>query len=388
MELPGGGGFQTSSQVSMDQMLRRRGVYLLRLLVEHSTDTIWLKYVLCFEALEMETENHLVDQVWDTVAEICAAAAAPREDKVQSLPSMTWDWISAMLARVLLSETPVLRKLGLYRFLSGHTGIQITCNDNDDGTSSDPLQPVKSKNAKSKRNKAVHSAPLSLVSTDFVFDVILPSYDTLGQSVGTNMQFVVNGKAEVHDIAALVPKFLGAYLRAVDEPHRYLFLSALFSPSTICNMRLKNVVLMFEAVASVDLDFPVDHDLIHEAVQSFGQLFGGMSIVASYRERLLDAFATILSRSSIKVALDPILVLKVLALYPIAAPRISSDSESTVNAPSENTTYQLLQTWVSNLGAISFMGVIRRFCVLFIFCYGAASSVFGRMGSSIGHHGK
>ena len=62
-------------------MLRRRGLYLLGLLVEQPaspnndnninyTNNNWQKYVLCFQALEMETEPHLIEQVWETVAHV------------------------------------------------------------------------------------------------------------------------------------------------------------------------------------------------------------------------------------------------------------------------------------------------------------------------------
>ena len=36
---------------------------------------LWMKYVLCFEMLEMEMELHLVDQVWGTVKEMASEVA-------------------------------------------------------------------------------------------------------------------------------------------------------------------------------------------------------------------------------------------------------------------------------------------------------------------------
>jgi hypothetical protein len=160
-----GGGFGQSSSQSKEQLLRRRGLHLLRLLVEENGQSLlWLKYVTCFEALEMETEQHLVDQVWDTVSEICVGSAS--KDESTQLPHLEWAWISAMLSRVLLSDTPVLRKLGLYRFLSGHAGITINDEEGE-------LQPTKKK----KRDKKKEQAPLSLVSIDFCLRVVIPSYD-------------------------------------------------------------------------------------------------------------------------------------------------------------------------------------------------------------------
>jgi hypothetical protein len=158
----GDGGFGQCSLQSSEQLLRRCGLHLFRLLLQDKEKqlSLWFKYVTCFETLEMEMESHLVDQVWDTVAEICMGAVVVVSsqkiaDPEELLPPLSWEWISAMLARVLLSDTPVLRKLGLYRFLSGHAGIAIDSNN----IVKEQLQPMK-KHAK-KQN-----APLSLVSTD------------------------------------------------------------------------------------------------------------------------------------------------------------------------------------------------------------------------------
>ena len=68
-----------------DHMLvRRRTIHIMQLLIDrehllnlsmtpqqkndkkydHNMVVIWKKYLLCFEALEMEKELHLVDQIW------------------------------------------------------------------------------------------------------------------------------------------------------------------------------------------------------------------------------------------------------------------------------------------------------------------------------------
>jgi hypothetical protein len=344
----GGGGFGQCSLQSSEQLLRRRGLHLFRLLLQDKEKqlSLWFKYVTCFETLEMEMEmeSHLVDQVWDTVAEICMGAVVvvssqKSADPEDLLPPLSWEWISAMLARVLLSDTPVLRKLGLYRFLSGHAGIAIDSNN----IVKEQLHPTK-KHAK-KQN-----APLSLVSTDFVLNIIIPSYDMLGQSVGTNVHFQVNGKMQVHDITPLLESFLRPYVQVLDDSGRFEFLRSLLAASILCSIRLKMIVMIFEAVASVDtIDLPVDQDTLQTAVQSLGFLFNGKSIVAVYRERVLGAFALILSRSTTSNAIDPKVLLRVLSLYPIATlTRVNRESIETKLV--DNPKYSALQKWLVNLG--------------------------------------
>ena len=361
-------GGRGQGMASMDQMLRRRGLYMLRLLLESCNDknaTLWSKYVLCFEALEMETELHLVDQVWDTVAEICVATASHLSNNgYSSLPTMTWEWISAMLARVLLSDVPALRKLGLYRFLSGHAGIGVSPNESNntnvpDSTNSSaslftPGQkkhPIKSK--KRRKGTTATSAPIDLVSTDFVVQVIIPSYDTILQSVGTNMQFEENGRIQVQDVTPLLMSFLGAYVSALDMPRRHEFLHGLFSPPTVCDLRLKTTVIIYEAVASADVELPTDQVLLQTAVQSFGNLFHGTSVVAAYRDRLLAAFATMLSRSSKTDAVNPEILLKTLAFYPMSTTlrqTVTTTTNGSSNLLGDDPKYVSLQKWLSTLG--------------------------------------
>ena len=88
----------------------------------------WKKYVLFFEALEMEEEAHLVDQVWDTVMDLCAVChssmnhnehdpiLASHSDVI--IPSILWVMVGILFARVFLSDSPTLRKLSLFQFLT------------------------------------------------------------------------------------------------------------------------------------------------------------------------------------------------------------------------------------------------------------------------------
>ena len=64
--------------------------------------------------LEKKTPAHLVE-VWKTVQEIVAVTAVGGDwDALYNsrLRRPVWDGVGALLCRVLLSDTPVLRKLG------------------------------------------------------------------------------------------------------------------------------------------------------------------------------------------------------------------------------------------------------------------------------------
>ena len=81
--------------------------------------------------------------MWPTMRELASRVVCDAQDKASDetlthLPALVWEDIASILKRVLLSEAPTLRKLGLYRLLRGDAGIDVveTCEDapnqNDD----------------------------------------------------------------------------------------------------------------------------------------------------------------------------------------------------------------------------------------------------------------
>jgi hypothetical protein len=153
--MKGGGTFLARSNENPysddNSMEDRRSIHVLQLLIENeglhklevglnvsnrehlqevrSAIATWKKYdVLCFEALEMEEEAHLVDQVWDTVMDLCAAChssinhnehdpiLASHSDVI--IPSILWVMVGSSFAREFLSDSPTLRKLSLFQFLT------------------------------------------------------------------------------------------------------------------------------------------------------------------------------------------------------------------------------------------------------------------------------
>ena len=112
--------------------------------------------------------------------------------------SVSWDWMSLLLSRIWTApDAPVVRKWSSYRLFKGQAGILLsdttkesTSVEEDNGGSK------KKKKAKKKTSPQARGAPLSILTPDFVFDVIIPSYDTLGSSVGLHMNDTENNTTE------------------------------------------------------------------------------------------------------------------------------------------------------------------------------------------------
>ena len=327
------------------QTLRRRALYLLRILVEQQETILWNTYVACFETLEMETEPHLIDQVWDSVRDLCRAVS---HSETTLLPPMTWSWMAAMLCRLFLADTPVLRKLACYRLFSSTAGIQVGPTESVETLlkSGMHMEPPKRKHSiKAKKSKQV-GASLAIVSCDFFIDVILPSYDTLGPSIGTNMQYEHNGKIQSDDMIPMFSAFIMAYVQALPRGERIKeFLSGIFSQRILCRLRTKSALLVYRAVAnavSTRADvIVVDESMILTAISSFGSLFSAGSVVVTFRQGLLEAFAQILSLCKTQSTMEPKTILKVLMLFPM--------DDSSYAKKNATTTHPHLQRWLLNM---------------------------------------
>ena len=424
-KLDGGGGRGTSllsraaqggneldgeyDRASMDQLLRRRSAHALRLMVEYERECLlrngfgkgrknkksgdkeekkdcarhqvdmWMKYILCFEMLEMETELHLVEQVWETVKEITsdvAAAASSDDDGLAShqeeqhqLPRLVWDDISSLLCRILLSEAPTMRKLGLYRFLSGNAGVDVTSpsssvSDDSANTSRDDdkdksnvfmRQPQsKGKIKKSTSGRSVQSAPLSLVSVDFVLDVVIHAYDSLvGTKVGLNMQVEEGGKSA--SCSNLLGKFLSSYTATLTSgwgDRLSKFINRIYGPDLLQNYKSRSLVLCYRSVAtaidttassgSVVLD--IDAVNIQAMVRAMRAVFSSGGAPKATQEEMRLYLALVLKNSTAWEKVDASIVLQVLAMYPPS--EVLDESEDNTQSKSRDA----LAKWVCGLG--------------------------------------
>lgn len=393
---------------NVGQLVRRRSIHVLRLLIDKEYDdvssasssnagsqlqllkskiTIWKKYIICFEALEMEEEAHLVDQVWDTVIELCGACessnnSSNKNDKddrrsEMSLPSMSWEMLGSLFARVLLSDSPTLRKIGLFRLLTGRAGIAENddAQENNQEKDSKDNKKGKKKNKKAKK-KAPGSSSISIVSPTFILQILVPSFDSLA-TAGFNFVDPLDGKTSNHDLSQLIGPFITTYCKSLIKTSTKLeeFLRRMLSVDFITSIRVKTLVLVLKSVSDVwsgdqtlsSLRVKLTSSTISEAVQSFYKLFYTSSVVFEYRLSLLLHFATILSHSEQpdeKSKPDPMLILDTLILY-VTTDEILKQSEK--NESQE----EALKQWLLNTYDQQFLVTIASSC--------AASFVSGQL---------
>ena len=390
--------------IRLYQLHRRRGIYLLRCLVEHYFDggatatavpnhpgndpppplhhqqmVGWRKFVSCFEMIEMESEAHLMDQVWEPITELFEhmmtinATTLDRNEATMSIPILTWDWMKLLLGRILISQdSPILRKLGLFRLLKGQAGIRIEEPDHpvdrvefggdkaDGETASGP----KTKSHKSKKSNASgpktkspstlrRGAPLTVITVDFFFTVIVSSFDTLMSSVGTNMQATaavlsndkggsgtltgyansINTNVSVsEDMIPLLCNFVSHYLQQLirtsfnSEDQLEAFFRRLWSPDIVDGVHHKITVQLYCAVADslrhrkgemMGVQIPIRNDTLPMISMSFQLAFSDGSMVSAYKDSLLQSLATMLENSVGIGHSTPLAILDVIALFPI-----------------------------------------------------------------------
>ena len=423
-KLDGGGGRGTSllsraaqggneldgeyDRASMDQLLRRRSAHALRLMVEYERECLlrngsgkvkkdkkkggdndgkkdctrhqvdmWMKYILCFEMLEMETELHLVEQVWETVKEITSDVASSDDDELAShqeeqhqLPGLVWDDISSLLCRILLSEAPTMRKLGLYRFLSGNAGVVVinpssvsddsakTSDDDDKDKSTVFMRQPQSKGKikKATSGRSVQSAPLSIVSVDFVLDVVIHAYDSLvGTKVGLNMQVEEGGKKESASCSNLLEKFLSSYTATLTNgwgDRLSKFVNRIFGPDLLQNYKSRSLVLCYRSVAtaidttassgSVVLD--IDAVNVQSMVRAMRAVFSSGGAPKATQEEMRLCLALVLKNATAWEKVDASIVLQVLAMYPPS--EVLDESEDSAQSKSRDA----LGQWIRGLG--------------------------------------
>ncbi len=385
----------TYDRAAIDQLLRRRSAHILRLLIEYERDSLlrngskkkgkgkgrqqqqgsqdgsidkqkradmWMKYVLCFEMLEMEIEIHLVDQVWTTVKELSSEASRNKlgegkEELSNELPSIVWEDVASLLCRVLLSDAPTLRKLGLYRFLSGDTGIQVTSvateEENQNDASRTFMRKAESK-CKVKKKSGGPSVPITTVSVSFVLDIVMRSYDSIvGTKVGTNMQIDEGGQQKSEKVADLLSDFLSNYviaLAASSEDGSVLseFMKRVLG--VITTLKWRSLVLLFRAVAtavdqSASHKFALEQETVRAAIKDMLSTFSSGGAPRSLQEGLRQDLALMLKNAVPWTRPDASVVLDALSLYPPRDDLVDSTDDET-----HSLTRGALAIWVLGLG--------------------------------------
>jgi tRNA G18 (ribose-2'-O)-methylase SpoU len=382
-----------SSYCDVDQMVRRRAIHILGLVISEQEEVhqknvrqnepnqryihndlylqrilLWKKYVLVFEALEMESEVHLVNQVWDTVYELCNSCVASfeanidlsTEDDNSIMRPMTWEWMSSLFDRMLKSESHMVKKLGLYRLFAGKAGIKAIHESKAERSYRTESMTLSKKSKAARKKMKPEPAPISIIDPYFVLFNIVESFDAIPSSSGTGVQFEVDGKICPDNLDKLLPIFVTEYTKAIMEDLGRLgtFVEILISSDFVLTTKATTMVVVYDAVLSAWSLFagrvPITKTCLEKSVVALKQRCYSGSFVFSYRQSILRAFSLILSKSYISEEgpVDPMIVLNILGLYP------SSDDmtkPSNFNIETDNALYLWLQSfendWIRNAGA-------------------------------------
>jgi tRNA G18 (ribose-2'-O)-methylase SpoU len=376
----------------VDQMVRRRAIHILGLVISEQEAKhknlvrqdescqrnihndlhlerifLWKKYVLVFEALEMESEVHLVNQVWDTVYELCNSCVTnfkpndiSAEDDGSILRPMTWEWLSSLFDRMLKSESHMVKKLGLYRLFAGKAGINAVHESKSDRSFTNENISLSKKSKATRKKMKLEPAPISIISPSFVLFNIMDSFDAIPSSSGTGVQFEVDGKICSDNLDTLLPLFVTEYTKALMEDHERLglFIDILISSDFVLNTKATTMVVVYDAVVSAwslfDSRVSITRECLENTVVALKQRCYNGSFVFSYRQSILRAFSLILSKSCLSEEgpVDPMIVLNILGLYPASDDMITPTK---FNAETDGALYLWLQSfgkdWIGNTGA-------------------------------------
>jgi hypothetical protein len=357
------------------QLLRRRGLYLLRILVEHEPElSVWNKYVACYETLEMESTSHLIDQTWDTIADIASTITVESERALENPaalvtapPCFSWQWLKVMLTRVLTSrDAPTIRKLSLFRLFTGQAGICLEPQATGTSTRANG-QAEKSKKSKSrplKTSSAGRGAPLAVVTPDFVFEAVILSFDTLEAAVGTNIHLDDDKKEARQDVSELFTKFLCSYVHALQNNAAkcHEFFLGLWGQDVLCRINRKTAVLIFTSIAELlsnnnSISLSMSEDGLATLSQSLHSIFAMGSVILSYQKTMLESFAIILAHANAMDNLKPLTILGVLDLFPVpdtpsdAKPMSNETNEDDLTLLNHHKSFRYLQMWLKKMKA-------------------------------------
>ena len=385
----------SSSSSSNSSLLRKRGLYLLRLVTSNQEYTqgkdtvhkennhdpkhvedggsspamIWNRFCMCLETLEMESEQHLIEQIWDSVKELVIHVAniQPLDDGEErdetidtSYNRMSWKWINLLLSHVVSSERPIVRKLGIYRLLKGQVGIVLDDTHDGDDPSATATAPSQKRHGKKKsrnvrpREATKQGATVDRITSQFLLTVLLPAWDSFGSTIGYTMHLENNRKVEKEDMIPLFVRFLQVYVRSLQKSNpmkRREFWQGIWSSSIISNFHTKNVVLIYKTLSSIqgiELDIPTDDDTLQSVTDALDSLFQSCSVL-TYRREILQSLATMLAQChpiSNGKSWSAMTILKILALFSADQFPLDSDGWNSLDEP----LLKSLRQWIGHWG--------------------------------------
>lgn len=292
------------AMASLSSILRRRGLFLLNTIAEADE---WKQYVMCYETLEMEQEQHLVDQIWGFLGHLFEKVS---DEADAPLDVLTWSWMSQLFGCVLSATLPVVQKRSMYRVLKAHLG--------EDGRAS------------KERKKKQHGTGLKAISIldkmppDFMLRILLPSWNSLSKSVGFTFNLTLeNGKKERIDMVPMMKQVLMSYIGDLDPARAEAFWRGIWDWSLIKYFNTKTFILVFEALAerlensTAALQIPAMDGEFESLTVSLQSLFTSNSVVITNRKNIMEYVAVMLAhtRPSMNRSWSVVIVLRLLALY-------------------------------------------------------------------------
>lgn len=296
---------------ALSSILRRRALFLLNNVV---TTPEWKQFVICFETLEMEHEQHLVDQIWESLGELVDELQQDQNTTMEkSFDSLTWKWMSLLFGCVLSSELPVIRKMGMYRILKTQDGSEI------------PKKKSQQNKNKAKPNTRSNVRILENMPPDFVLNCFLPSWNSLARSVGYTMHIELqNRKLEREDMIPLMKRVLKGYVERLDAAKAEPFWVGLWDWELLQNFTTKTVVLVFQSLAEKlteqdsNIVIPIDSNALESLAIMVRSFFVVNSVVLAHRKEILQAISVMLGHTQNIVQnkkWSPMAMLQLLSLY-------------------------------------------------------------------------
>ena len=148
------------------------------------------------------------------------------------------------------------------------------------------------------KKAAPEPSRLSIISPSFITTVLLPSFDSLFASVGTNIHVDVNGKVVADELIPRLQRFLIDYMKILREDKPELlgeFLSGVLSREFICARRHRPLSQIYEAIATAASNnvckLPLSRGTIEEAVLALKETFTTGGTIHKIRESIIACFA-------------------------------------------------------------------------------------------------
>lgn len=333
----GTSALEEEGMAALSSILRRRGLFLLNTIV---TTNEWKQYVMCYETLEMESEQHLVDQIWESVGDLFDKVL---DDENGTFGVLTWKWMSLLFGCVLSASLPVVRKMGMHRLLKAH----MLTGGNHDTT--------KRGKRKQKSNAIkANSSILEKLPPDFVITILLPSWNSLAKTVGFTIHLELeNRRLQRDDMIPMMQQVLQTYVGQLDATRAEAFWRGLWDWSLQKHFGAKTFVMIFQALAeklvgtTPPLEIPVGDREIKALTYMIQSFFVTNSVVLTHRREILEAVAIMLAHSRQLTAdkWNPITMLRLLTLYRQEYFMLDSEDWSIT----KESMLMNLKTWVSTL---------------------------------------